>query len=734
MARIPRRRFLAGSVSLAGAVLLAGCSDGDDGSSDDPDGAGPASPDDTLAAPGSPGFVDEAAWQARVDRYLVAATTELDPAGVTSINAHLIASHRDPDFTWDPSQVTVEELGDIWEKFEAWEDTRDFQLMYFLWTLALADGSTQMTTLDPAVLDAMSERLVGNRYRYDDPYPADIVDNQWYWSENHLLIGLVDEYLAGQRFPEETFTITGLSGAEHAERSRQPILAWIGERARFGFFEWHSHVYMKKNVEPLLTLIELADDPELVQAAAMAVDLCVLDMAAHCHQGSYTASRGRTYAKDKTETRESTFDVFKLLFDDTGYEHRQGADAGATHLSGSTRYRPPQVLIDVAVADDPGVVRERHGLFVDGAAPVTDDAEAPHGYDFDDPETLEFWWSQGAMGMWQVADISLAAAEEHRIFEAPQMAQINALVALNGGDPERIKEWERKNHAIVNFGHLREANTYGWRSDQVSLATVLDHRFGQMRDQIHTWQATVDPEAYVFTTHPLTDLPEAEDWADDDKPGYWTGEASIPRAAQHERTGVFIYQPAWDETTDALLWSVFPYRDFTHAFIPQDRFDEVVSDAGWTFARKGDGYIALWSWRPTTWREYDPARHPTVGMTQPYDLVADGGPDNVWIVEVGDATASGTFAEFQAAVTGSAPAVERDDDGFTVAWASPSAGEIGFGSTGPFTVDGAEVELGDHPRHESRWGAVEFAGTTVELEGDRATLSLDFEAGTRTAG
>ena len=91
--------------------------------------------------------------------------------------------------------------------------------------------------------------------------------------------------------------------------------------------------------------------------------------------------------------------------------------------------------------------------------------------------------------MWQVADIGLAEADEHRLFEAPSFEQIKLLSDLNGGDPDRIKAWEQANHAIVNFGHLREANTYAWRGDSVSLATLVDHRFGQMRDQVHAWQA-----------------------------------------------------------------------------------------------------------------------------------------------------------------------------------------------------------------------------------------------------
>ena len=87
---------------------------------------------------------------------------------------------------------------------------------------------------------------------------------------------------------DATFTITGLKGAEHAARSRQPILDWVDERARFGFFEWHSHVYMLKNITPLVTLAELADDPVLVRAAGMAKDFS-WNRSAEAYEALYRA-------------------------------------------------------------------------------------------------------------------------------------------------------------------------------------------------------------------------------------------------------------------------------------------------------------------------------------------------------------------------------------------------------------------------------------------------------------
>lgn len=736
---IDRRRFLIGSLGVAGAAALASCTSdgGSDGGGAEGGGEGstiPASASEALAAPGTPGLVDEAAYQARIDEYLAGATQELDPSGPVSIGAYLVAAHRDPDFTWEPTAVTVDTLQPVWDHIDEWRDTRDFQLMYLHWVLALADGETEMRTLDPAVLTAIEDRLADNRYQWNDPLPADRLDNQWFWSENHLIIGLVNERLAGERMPERTFPITGLTGAEHAERAKPAILEWIHERARFGFFEWHSHVYMKKNVTPLLTLAELSDDPELVRAAGMALDLCVLDMAGACHANAYSASRGRTYAKDKLTEREGTFDMFKLLFDDTEEGYGGGSDSCATYFAGSQRYRHPQVLVELATGADPGVVRERHGIFVDGTDPIVEDPEAPFGKDFEDTANLSFWWSQGAVGLWQMTQASLEAADEFRLLETELLADVKALVDVNGGDPDKIREFVRENHAAVNFGHLREANTYGFRSDAVSLATVLDHRFGQMRDQIHTWEATIGPGAIVFTTHPVGEVPEATEWNDDDSPGWFTGEASIPRSAQHERTGIHIYQPAWDAESSPLLWALFAYADQTHAFVPQERFDEVRQEGNWTFVAKDDAYIALWSWRTPEWLAYDPATQPTEGLTEPFDLVAPGGPDNVWIVEVGDTTTAATFDEFVDGVLAAEPEVVRDDEGFTVAWTSPTSGEVTFGSTAPFTVEGEEVSIAEHPRHESRFGTVDHLATTYELAGDEATMALDFEAWDRQVG
>ncbi len=744
--QLDRRGFLlASSGAILGSTLLLGCSGSETGKSASTTtpaatgavgaGGGPraATAAAALAAPGSAGLMAEQVYQQRVDAYLAFATTEAKADGLVGIAARLIRAAREPAYTWDVASATVDSLADEWTKIDTWQDTRDFALMYMHWLPALGQGTTPMTRLSDDLLAAIKKRHVANRYRYDDPLPADRVDNQWFWSENHRLIGLANEYLAGQRFPDETFTVTGLTGAKHMARAKPDILEWVHERATLGFFEWHSNVYMLKNVTPLLMLAELADDPEIVTAAGMALDLCLLDMAAHLQNGCFTAPRGRTYKKDKMSSLdEDTFGTTKFMFDDTKAEYPSKTDGGATYFCAATRYRPPQVLVDIATADRTSVVRERHGVYFDGSAPVTEHPKAPYDRDFESRANLPFWWSLGAVGMWPLAKVSVEAANEFRLWDTELFAQIKLLAALNDFDPVKIAAWAQARAAVINFGFLSEANTYAWRAPEVSLATVVDHRFGAMRDQVHAWQAAIDENAMVFTTHPVTDPKKSTDWSDDADPGYWTGTASMPRSAQFERTAVHIYQPGWDKATDPLVWSAFEYRDFTHAYVPQDHFDQVRQTGHWTVAERAGAYIALWSWRTPTWRTYDPAVYATRGMVKPFDLVAEGGPDNVWIVEVGTAKDAGDLDTFVASLTKSDPTVTRTDAGFTVAWQSPSAGQIGFGSTGAFTVAGKEQSLKDFPRHDSPWGTVDHLATTYALHSDQAKWTADYDALSRS--
>ena len=714
--RATRRQFLlATAVGTFGASVLPGCvpesGPGADPTCTPADIGGPG----PLPVPGSAGLIDEAAFGQRVSDYLTLATQSLSPDNAASVVAHLVRARRDATFTWDPSAVDPSLVGT-----DPFRDTADFDLMSYQWLLRLGRG-----VLPADTITAIESAIAGARYRYDDPIPEGQIDNKWFWSENHRIIFAVDEYLGGLALPDRVFTFTGLTGAEHAARSRSRITDWVHERARYGFSEWHSNTYMKYDYSPLLTLVEFADDEELVSLAASVLDLCLFDLASHTLGGAYGVTHGRGYKGPKTNALvETTFGTAKLLFDTTDRPYQSLADIGPTFFSGAEKYRLPEVIRRVAASDEVATIRERHGVQLDPHEPFSFAPQAAGGYRYDDPANLPFWWSQGALTAWQLIPVTLDAANRWHLFDTELFQKFSAIKDFAGVGPGVLQLVVRELAPFAAAGVLGEAHTYTWRSPDAMLSSVVDHRFGDAMEQAHAWQATLDPEAVVFTTHPTHGFSPSTDWGSDN--GYWTGTASMPRSAQRGRAAIHIYRPSYPSPSDPLLGPIFGYQPMTHAFFPQDRFDEVVEQAGWVIGRQGDGYVALWSERATAWRVPDPANEATAGHTLPFDLVATGGADNVWVVEVGRRADHGSFAGFVAAITAATPTVVHDGPEIVARYVSPTEGELALGTNTAFTRNGVVEPLRDHPRHSSPWAeqCSLAEGFDISEGGSRLTLNL----------
>lgn len=724
--RVPgvRKGVRIGAVVVA-SLLAMSCSGGDGGDDDD-------AADDPAASEAADGF------SARAIAYLERAA-DSDTAPDASRDKVWRAVARlalDPDGD-EPTELTVDDLARIADRFATFQDTTDFDMIALLNLWYRADGGRRLA---PDTRDHIRRLILDFKYWYTDPQPEGIVDERWYWSENHQILFHTIELLAGQAFPDETFSIAGITGAEHVERATPLIERWVEHRARFGFAEWYSHVYYQEDLEATVALAEFADDPDVRTLGAIATDLVLYDMASHTHAGAFGATHGRTYKKDKmTALDEDTWDVSKLVLDDTDLEYR--SERGAVFLASATRYRPPAVLAEVV--DDDGdapsdgdvggvVERARHSLPLDPLAEVTPDPEGPFGLEFDDPDDLMVWWGMAALTPWQTVVPTTDEMTRYDLWSAELFSDFKPFEPLvKAATPDTIRALARSLAPQLNIGLLSEANTYTWRNGDSMLSTVQDFRKGQASQQHHVWQATLSPDAQVFTTHPRTPTEPGVRWhsnSDD-----WTGNASLPRSGQFRNVNVSIYAPLFP-SEDTLQGS---YQPYTHAYVPQDHFDEVTQEGPWTFARLGDAYLALYSWRETGWMSYDPAEVDTNGLTMPFELVASGGPNNVWITEVGHADSHGAFDEFRAAIAAHEPVVipQGDPDvsttAFDVEWTSPSVGEISFGWDEPLVVDGEKRPLGDYLRIDSPWAQVPFDSNAYVIKSGRHTLRLDVNGPSR---
>jgi hypothetical protein len=673
--------------------------------------------------------------------YLVFATQSVEPGSIANAIAHMERDLVDPSYTAPAGVFGADAWDGRFAKLAGFEDTSDFDVLELVNAYL---GYRGHPALAPELWDKIETAILGFKYWYDQPTPEGLIDDMWYWSENHQIIFHTIEYLAGQTFPNRAFTVTGMTGREHRRHARPFILRWLEHRARFGFDEWHSNVYYPLDVKPLLTLVELAQDREIAEKAAMILDRLLFDLALHSFRGAFGATHGRSYKKDKnTALHENTFNLAKLLFDRTEYGYTSRGDSTAALMARASRYRVPEVILDVARSDLSFADRERMGIEFDELASPASPYPAPYGFSFEGEEDVVVWWSMGALTTWQVLPGVYSMADRYGLWETELFQPFLELRdALGTLELAQGFAWSFAHAAALEL--MKEVDTYTYRTPDYMLSSAQDYRKGSRGNQYHAWQATFDANAQVFTTHPVIPPRENTDWRDDPDPGNWTGTASMPRSAQHENVAIHLYAPQYVPIPVEPFRSFMRYEPYTHAYFPQDHFDEVVRDGSWTFGRFRDGYIALYSWRPAEFVDHGPAV-PSNGMLEPFDLIADGGPDNVWIVECGRAADwGGSFTAFQDAIRAASVIVTPVSEGlpasavppfFEVEYQSPSLGTVSFGWEGPLMVAGEEVPIRGYPRYENPWTRTEFLDRNLLLHDAETGESLwqEFEKGKRMA-
>ena len=253
-----------------------------------------------------------------------------------------------------------------------------------------------------------------------------------------------------------------------------------------------------------------------------------------------------------------------------------------------------------------------------------------------------------------------------------------------------------------------EVNIYTYRTPDYMLSSAQDYRPGYGGDQQHIWQATLGPDAVCFTTHPAR--------LSGQTPNYWTGSGTLPRVAQVKNVVIAVYRisraPALYVPNELI---------YTHAWLPRDRFEELVEKGGWIFARYGEGYLALLSQHPYDWRQLP-------GEDQDREVIVHA-RKNIWICELGRAAVDGEFKDFIDRIL-AAPVTFR---GGRVTYQSPSQGLIEFGWKGALRNEGRQVPLGDYPRYGNPYVQANFPPEKIDIELGEHSLHLDWLDGNRQA-
>jgi hypothetical protein len=435
----------------------------------------------------------------------------------------------------------------------------------------------------------------------------------------------------------------------------------------------------------------------------MVLDLLLLDIAQQSYRGVFGSTHGRSYEiSKKWAVRESTTDVAKLVFGVGRFASHECMSAACLALS--LRYRIPDVLPAIAAdVDRPETIaRQRMGIRVDeaerwgiGSTDLEDGMVLLSLEAYTHPRTINLVMKLFDKFGWWDNEFFRPFRSNRRLIELLRSTRLLPVLA-------KLLE-----HDLTR--NLREeVNAYTYRTPDYMLSSAQDWRPGYGGDQQHLWQATLGPDAVCFTTHPGPRRVRS--------PGRWTGSASLPRVAQVENVAIAIYRISRRPSL------YLPNRNrYTHAWVPRDRFDEIVERAGWIFARSGDGFLALRSQHPYHWQKER-------GEDRDREVVVPG-RHNVWICEMGRRAVEGPFEAFVARVKAASVEFGRD----RVLYESPSQGRLEFAWKGPLRRRGRVVQLDGYPRYDTSYARASFPSEEVEIHQGDQRLRLQWADARREA-
>ncbi|MCB9479671.1 MAG: hypothetical protein H6683_08305 [Deltaproteobacteria bacterium] len=546
------------------------------------------------------------------------------------------------------------------------------------------------------------DAVLGFKFWYDEPGP----DNLQWWSENHQILYYTAQMMAGQFFRDETFTNSGWTGQQQIDRSIPRILRWLNMRGRVGFSEFNSNTYLNEDMPALLNLVKFGETEEIRTKAASMLDLVTFTFAMHMYQGRMATAMGRTYPRYFIEdeidsTQVGAYILTGLKTPGIAVTDMDDGNFTGVLLAHTDAYAPPAFLEEIAADAAEGVVhKQRDSLDLEDGPDF--------GIGYESYEDVMFWWGCTGYMAPQVIDGSLHLIDDYNMWEGNTWSDVDFLKPLVGTPiPKAVAQLVEP---MTRGPVLEAASTYVFRTPDWQLAGAQDYKPGYWTGQVHPWRASIADNVEVFTTYP-GGLPG------DYMAGPWTG-GFMPRGTFFENVGVMQYKRPKVPIADAFL-----FVDYTHAFFPKNDFDEVVRDGNWTFGRKGEVYIALYSQTEPEWADGND-----------YELIAEA-KENIWIIEIGekgdgaagDWATYADFDDFMDMITSASVTV-----GDKVRYDSPSVGLVEVGDEGPMTVKDAPVDIGPYDRMDDKYAASEWGSGVATIAFDGRRLELDFNAATRT--
>ncbi len=572
-------------------------------------------------------------------------------------------------------------------------------------------------TLNERCKTLIKDAFLNFKYFMDEPGD----DSMCYWSENHLLLFAVSEYLAGQEWPDEIFTNNGMTGKEHMEKAKIRIDAWMHQRFDYGFSEYLSNNYLAEDIAPMANFIAYADDKKRVEQMKIIMDILWLDVALNSVNNRFVSVSSRMYGNNKAANciGNSIQAAMNILWGKVSENKKPNyivfcfTDAVEKGL-----YTLPDAIKNIALSNETFVSKMSCGLSPDDMIKEGLVGQKPH----------QIMAQMGAETFTnpEVIDNTLEYLKENKMYRNSfvsyfKFLNLSVLKCVN---------WQKiaRKHEIMPHGiALGRGNVYTFRNAHYSMSTDICKDVGVCGAQDHAWTANIADDLTLFTTHPAG----GGNGKYGASPGYWVGNGRRPMSVQNENVNITIYKiPKKKRLGETDIASM------THAYMPKEFYDKFELCGNTVFACKNGIYVAFISNGELSFKPFngDSANGVLKGRKFPngielnseFDLCRYGDGYHIYITELSDLEKE-TFVEFKDRIKKNT--VNFGNNG-NVEYITDS-GALSVSYDGEFNVNGIPAEK-EFDRYDSRFCKSKRKSDSITVDSGKNRLILDFKNAKRS--
>ena len=294
------------------------------------------------------------------------------------------------------------------------------------------------------------------------------------------------------------------------------------------------------------------------------------------------------------------------------------------------------------------------------------------------------------------SSFTVGMAMAHAEYEVPTAVQELGLFVPAALSSEERHTWVR-NEKDSASADTEEFHRWTFKTPDFMLSSLQDFRSGQPGSWETPWLATLGYAARVHVSQP--------EFATEHEAvprNFWRGNVMVPRVAQWQETVVALYGPGPRVGLG-----------YTHAHFPQHAFDEVSISDNWAFARKDEGYLALYA--------ANGLQAVKTGLGA-FRSLRSHGQENVWVCSLSRQTWDGDFQAFQTRVRHTTKVTSS-----RVHVTTRSGLALAYGLQGPLTVGGDEIAQRGAMHYNSPFCQAPFPASELLIRGVSGTgLELRF--------